>query len=231
NEKEALAAVERAKTEGYFAIKLYGSLDPAWVKPMADLAHKLGLRVHGHIPHGMRPLDAVRAGYDEITHINFVMMQAMPNDVVQTSNGIGRVLGTAKYAADVDLHSPAMTAFLDELAARHIAVDPTLVVMESGYVPDAGTYPPADVPYVATLPSQYARAFLSSAMAATPDLSRARMRASFAKLQALVGELNTHHVAILAGTDGQGIELVRELELYVAAGLTPQEALATATIV
>ena len=41
-----------------FGIKLYGSLDPKLVKPMADLAHKLGLRVHGHIPHGMRPLDA-----------------------------------------------------------------------------------------------------------------------------------------------------------------------------
>jgi len=29
--------------------------------------------------------DAVRAGYDEITHINYVMMQAMPDDVVQQS--------------------------------------------------------------------------------------------------------------------------------------------------
>ncbi len=34
----------------------------------------------------MRPLDAVRAGYDEITHINFVMMQAMPDDIVANSN-------------------------------------------------------------------------------------------------------------------------------------------------
>ena len=42
----------------------------------------------------MRPLDAVRAGYDEITHINFVMMQAMPDDVVATSNGMNRFVGT-----------------------------------------------------------------------------------------------------------------------------------------
>jgi len=227
---EALADVRRAKDEGYFAIKLYGSLDPAWVKPMVDLAHQLGLRVHGHIPHGMRPLAAVRAGYDEITHINFVMMQAMPDDVVATSNGINRVLGIARYAAGVDLHAKTMTEYLDELARRHIAVDPTLVTFEDFYVPDIGTYPAADAPYAATLPPQFARGFLSSAMAPTPEVSRARMRASFAKLEALVGELDRRHVTILAGTDGTGFELIRELELYVAAGLTPATALATATI-
>jgi hypothetical protein len=227
---EALADVHRAKDEGYFAIKLYGSIDPAWVKPMADLAHQLGLHVHGHIPHGMRPLDAVHDGYDEITHINFVMMQAMPDDVVQKSNTVARIMGTAKYAADVDLHSKAMTAYLDELAERHIVVDPTLVVLEATLVPDNGTYPPADAPYADTLPSQFSRGFLSSAMAPTPDVSRARMRASFAKLVALVGELHKRHMIILAGTDGSGFELIHELELYVQAGMTPAEALATATI-
>jgi Amidohydrolase family len=227
---EALADVHRAKDEGYFAIKIYGSADPAWVKPMADLAHQLGLHVHGHIPHGMRPLDAVRAGYDEITHINFVMMQAMPDDVVQKSNTVARIMGTAKYAADVDLHSKMMTAYLDELAQRHIVVDPTLVVLKASLVPDTGSCPPADAPYADTLPSQFARGFLQSAMAPTPDVSRARMRASFAKLQALVEELHKRHITILAGTDGNGFELIHELELYVQAGFTPADALATATI-
>jgi imidazolonepropionase-like amidohydrolase len=37
-------------------------------------------------------------------------------------------------------------------------------------------------------------------------------------------------IPIVAGTDGSGLELVRELELYVAAGFTPAAALATATI-
>ncbi len=230
NQDEALAAVHRAKDSGYFGIKLYGSLDPAWVKPMAALAHQLGLHVHGHIPHGMRPLDAVHDGYDEITHINFVMMQAMPDDIVKNSNGMNRFVGTGKFAKDVDLHSPKMTAYLDELAARHIAVDPTLVTFEDLYVPDQGTYPAADAPYADTLPSQFARGFLSSAMAPQPDLSRADMRASFAKLKALVAELNRRHIEVLAGTDGVGFELIRELQLYTEAGLTPEDALATATI-
>ena len=35
---------------------------------------------------------------------------------------------------------------------------------------------------------------------------------------------------IVAGTDGSGLELIRELELYVNAGFTTSEALASATI-
>ncbi len=52
-----------------------------------------------------------------------------------------------------------------------------------------------------------------------------------AKLAELVGELHRRRVSIVAGTDGSGLELVRELELYVAAGMSPADALATATIV
>ncbi len=162
--------------------------------------------------------------------INFVMMQAMPDDIVKDSNGMNRFVGTGKYAKDVDLHSKMMTAYLDELATMHIAVDPTLVTFEDLYVPDRGTYPPSDAPYADTLPSQFARGFLSSAMAPQADLSRADMRASFAKLKDLVAELNKRHIEVLAGTDGVGFELIRELQLYTEAGLSVEDALATATI-
>ena len=37
-------------------------------------------------------------------------------------------------------------------------------------------------------------------------------------------------VPIVAGTDGFGIEIVHELEIYLQAGLSAAEALATATI-
>jgi imidazolonepropionase-like amidohydrolase len=56
------------------------------------------------------------------------------------------------------------------------------------------------------------------------------MRESFPKLQHLVAALYRAGVPIVAGTDGAGVELVRDLELYVDAGLTPAEALTTATI-
>ncbi len=231
NEQEAIAAVRHAHEAGYFGVKLYGTLDSALVAPIAAEAHRLGLHVQGHIPRGMRPLEAVRAGYNEITHINFVMMQAMPDEVVQNSNGLPRFYGTARYAADVNLNSPEMRAYLDELARRHVAVDPTISVFEGGYVPEIGEIAAGYAPYIGTLPPQVERGLRAGSFAPTPEVSRDQMRRSQAALLNLVRELHRRNITIVAGTDGSGLELVRELELYVQAGFTPADALATATIV
>ncbi|MFT3727378.1 MAG: amidohydrolase family protein [Terricaulis sp.] len=231
NVQEAVAAVDRAHEDGYFGIKIYGSVDPSWVAPMAAEAHKLHMHVHGHIPAGMRPLDAIRAGYDEITHINFVMMQAMPDDVVAHSNGIARHMGMAQYAPDVDLRGPQMTAILNEMQQKHIAVDPTLVTFEQEYVPDSGDVSAAYAAFLGTMPPQVERGFRSGGLPPTAEVTRARMRAAQAALSNLVGELHRRHITIVAGTDGSGLELVRELELYVHAGFTPADAIASATIV
>ena len=66
------------------------------------------MHVHGHIPAGMRTTDAIADGYDEITHIYFVMMQAMPDSVVKVSNGIARMEGPGRYAKDIDLNAAPM---------------------------------------------------------------------------------------------------------------------------
>jgi Amidohydrolase family len=229
--QEGVAAVRRARAEGYFGVKFYGSLDPAWVAPMAREARRLGLRVHGHIPRGMRPLEAVRAGYNEITHINWVMMQAMPDAVIQQSNGLQRFYGPAQFGPDVDFNSPAMNSYFAELVRRHIAVDPTISTFEPLYVPEAGEMPAGYAPFAGTLPSQTERGLRAGGLLATPEISRARMREGFQALVRLIGELHRRGITIVAGTDGSGLELVRELELYVEAGMTPAEALATATII
>jgi hypothetical protein len=227
---EAVAAVRRAKADGFTGVKIYGSFNPAWVAPTAAEAHRLGLHVHGHVPAGMRPLDAVQDGYDEITHINFVMMQAMPQSVVDHSNTDQRMVGIGRYAADVDLAAPPIAGLVQTLQARHITVDPTLSVFESELVMEPGDLTPAYAPLLGTLPPEMERSFRAGGQAVPKGSSRAQFRRSFAKLQALVADLHAHHVRIVAGTDGFGPELIRELELYVAAGLTPAEALETATL-
>jgi imidazolonepropionase-like amidohydrolase len=223
--------VRKAKSEGFVGIKFYGTFNPAWVTATAAEAHRLGLHVHGHIPAGMRTMDAINDGYDEITHIYFVIMQAMPDSVVAKSNGIARLEGPGRYAKDVDLNADPMKSLITTMGQRKITSDPTLVVAESLLVPDNGDLSAAYAPYVGTLPPAMERGFRQGGLVVPPDLKRTDFRASFAKLSALVEAMHKAGVPIVAGTDGSGLELVRELELYVDAGFTPAEALASATMV
>ena len=99
SEAEAVALVRRAHENGFIGVKFYGTLDPKWLPAAIAEAKKLGLHVHGHIPAGMRPLDAVNAGYDEITHINWIIMQAMPDSVIRSRTASRGSRGPADTAA------------------------------------------------------------------------------------------------------------------------------------
>jgi imidazolonepropionase-like amidohydrolase len=231
SEAETIAAVDKIKAAGLWGVKFYTSMNPAWIAPGAAEAHKLGLHVHGHVPAGMRPLDAVRAGYDEVTHINFIMMQAMPQSVVDKANTAARLEGPAKYGKDVDLDSPEMKAFYAELAKRKTIIDPTLTVWEPLLTSDGSALSPEYAPYADIAPPAVARGWKISGYPLFDNLTRADFKKSFDKMVGLVGKLHDAGVRIVAGTDGYGLELVRELELYQEAGLSNAEALQTATIV
>jgi hypothetical protein len=178
----------------------------------------------------MRPSQAIDAGYDEVTHINMVVMEAMPDSVVEVSNGIARFNGPGQYAKDVDLDTEPMKSLIAKMVAKKTVVDPTLVTFEGMYVPENGELQEAYAAFQGTLPATTERYFRVGGFQPPEGVTRADWRASFAKLEALVSKLHKAGVPLVAGTDGGGLELVRELELYVRAGLTPGEALQTATI-
>ena len=230
NLDETLAAVRKIKANNLTAVKFYTSMNPAWIPPGAKLAHELGLHVHGHIPAGMRTLDAINAGYDEITHIYFATMQAMPQEVVDKANTTMRLLGPGKYFKDVNLDAEPMKTVIATMAQKHIVLDPTLVVVEGVLLADAGKPAPAYAPYVGTVPATVERGFKSGHIPYLPGMTRADAQASVDHMGEYVAKLFHAGVPIVAGTDGYGYELVRELELYVKGGLTTSEALATATI-
>ncbi|MDZ7627020.1 MAG: amidohydrolase family protein [Parvularculaceae bacterium] len=221
------------KDEGHLGVKLYGTINPEWVAPLAEEAHRLGMSVQGHIPAGMRPSAAVAAGYDGINHINFVVMDAMPDEVVETSNGLNRFFGPGKHAQHIDLNAEPMKGFIETLAAKQIVIDPTLTVYEQSFVPAQGEVAAAALPFVGVVPPQVERGFKSGGLVAPEgfDATREDMRASFLKLVETVRVMHEKGVPIVAGTDGYPSDLIRELELYVIAGMTNAEALATATSV
>lgn len=230
SQTQALELVDRAKDNGFIGVKFYGTFNRDWLPAAITEAHKLGLHVHGHIPVGMRPLEAIYDGYDEITHINWVIMQAMPDSVIRASNGIARFEGPGRYGKDVDLDGPAMHSLIAIMARKHIYSDPTMVAFEGLYVPDNGDLSPAYAPFAGTLPPVSERGFRTGGFAVPADLTRADYRASWARMVALLKKMHEEGVPIVAGTDGSGLEIVRELEIYQEAGFTPGQALAAATL-
>jgi imidazolonepropionase-like amidohydrolase len=229
--EKTLAAVRKIHAAGLTGVKLYTSMNPEWITPAAKLAHELVLHVHGHIPAGMRTLDAINAGYDEITHIYFATMQAMPDEIVARSNTTARLTGPGRYFKDVDLDAEPMRTVIKTMAEKKITLDPTLVVVEGVLLANAGTVSPAYTPYIGTLPPATERSFKAGPIPYPDGMTRADAVASVSKMGEYVNKLRAAGVPIVAGTDGYGMELVRELELYVDGGMTPAQALSTATIV
>ena len=230
SEAEAIALVDRAKANGFIGVKFYGTLNKDWLPAAAAEAHKQGLHVHGHIPVGMRPLEAITAGYDEVTHINWIVMQAMPDSVINESNGISDSKGrdaTRKISTSTASRSRTSSRRWRRRASTAIRPWSLSKVL---YVPENGDLSPAYSPFVGTLPPATERGFRTGGFAVPKDLTRADYRASWAKMVALLGKMHKAGVPIVAGTDGAGIEIVHELEIYVEAGFTPAEALATATL-
>jgi imidazolonepropionase-like amidohydrolase len=128
-----------------------------------------------------------------------------------------------------------LKSLIATMAERHIVSDPTLVSAETLYTPENGDLPPAYAPFVGALPPAVERGFRQGGyrqgrFAPPAGVTRADYRASFKKLEDLVGAMHRAGVPTVAGTDGTGMELVRELELYIDAGFTPSEALASATL-
>ncbi len=229
---EAIAAVRRIKAAGLWGVKFYTSMNPAWIAPAAAEAHKLGLHVHGHVPAGMKPSEAVAAGYDELTHLNFVVMESMPREVIDKANTRQRVEGPARYFKDVDLDAPLMSGFVADLARKKTIVDPTIVIFEGMFTQDGGKPQPAYAPYMGIISPVLERSvFTAGGYPLIEGLTRDDYRKSYAKMVDLVGRLHKAGVMIVAGTDGWGIELIRELEIYQRAGFSPAEAIQSATIV
>ncbi len=229
NEEEARKAIDFFAGRGYEGLKIYSSIKPELVPMMTRYAHEKGLRVSGHIPAGMRAEQAIDAGYDEIQHANMLFLNFMP-DVTDTRTP-ARFTAVAERAADLDLNSPEVRAFIEKLRAKNIVVDPTVTVFEGMFTSRTGTLSPSYAMIADRLPPQVRRGLLTGGLP-VPEGMDERYRASFRKMLDLIAALHRAGVTIVAGTDGlAGFTLQRELELYVQAGIPVKDVLRIATLV
>ena len=224
----AKEAVDWYAEQGFHQIKIYNSFRPEWVAPIASYAHERGLRVSGHIPAFMRAEEAVRDGYDEIQHINQVMLNffAGPKDDTRT---LARFYLIADHAYALDLNSPRVRAFVDLLKGHGTVIDPTLATFEAMFVQKQGEMNPSYAAIASHLPVLQQREWRTNSMNVT-EKNVKRYRASYARMVEFTGNLYRAGVPLVAGTDEiEGFTLHRELELYVQAGIPAAEALRIAT--
>lgn len=226
---EGLRQVRWYADHGYRRLKLYNSIRPEWVAPLAAEAHRLGLKVHGHVPAFMTSDQALLDGYDEIAHVNQLVLSWVigPLDDTRTPfrfTALGERLGT------VDLGSERVRRTVALLKERDATLDPTLAIFQQMLLGRPGRTSPADTPWLDHMPVAMQRARRGSMLDLVPA-GYAAYEASWQRLQEVVALLHREGVRLVPGTDdAAGFMLISELEAWVAAGIPAADALTAATL-
>lgn len=244
----ARAVVDRIAGEGWAAVKAYSMLDEPTYLALAEAAHDARLPLVGHIPERVALATAIAAGQDGMEHFGRVAMaystaearmidelrSAMADGADQA--GIFAVMAARNRIVLETWDETLCANVLHSLAEAAMRVSPTLVVADFY----TGNWPAPDAPRMRMMPADVRAAW------GRPDF---RLEAMTDEVRALAEDsialdrrtfLMAHRagVPILTSTDASfanpylfhGFSLLDELDLYVAIGLTPREALYTATI-
>lgn len=211
--EEAIAAVDRYKENGFIQIKIYSSVKPAIVKAICDEAHRLGLTVTGHIPMNMTLMQGVDSGMDMVNHVQYVFSVMKKN----------------KKDFSIDLTDSTNVAVLDFIKSHHTVIDPTLGVFEMAFrsLKDSITI---IEPAFATIPTPMQPLFINTGSGDSNQIKSGKI--IMKDFEEITNALYKDGIPIIAGTDMgfPGYSVFRELELYVQSGLTPMQAIQTATI-
>ena len=199
---EGRAVVNRYHAAGFQQIKLYTFLEPDVIRAITAEAHRLGMTVTGHVPKVFDAYQGIEAGMDQINHLNYV------STIMRGPEGPEKAI-----------------QFLKE---HHTVVDPT-----AGWGEMASHSKEVNVesfePGIKHAPFVLDVKFRGMGS----NTTAAQMQSRQANTLATIGALHKAGIPIIPGSDTGlvGYGLLRELELYVQAGMTPLEAIQSATIV
>ncbi|MET0245585.1 MAG: amidohydrolase family protein [Sphingomonas sp.] len=230
SEAAAIDAVRWYAARGYWQIKVYNSMNPAWVPAIAREAKRLGMGLTGHIPAFTNADEMIAAGYDEVTHVNQLMLGWVLDPKEDTRTPL-RLTGM-KRTAGLDLDSPRVRKTIDTMVARKIALDPTAVTLELLMLSRDGTPSPAVASYIDHLPIGLQRRRRQAiAPIAGPDDDRAYL-GGFDTVKRVLKRLHDRGIILLPGTDDQtGLSVHRELQIFGEAGIPTADVLRLGTLV
>ena len=226
--EEALERVDFYAAHGYMQIKLYSSIDPEWVDDIAERTHAHGMRLSGHIPAFMSAEQAVRAGYDEIQHINMLFLNFLAGDREDTRKQLRFTL-YGDEAGSLDFDSQKVKNFIALLRDNNVTVDLTAAIFDTQLVHLPGEPDPTFATVIDHLPATIARGLYKPDMD-MGDMVDAWARSAIAQ-ETMIRTLHENGVQIVPGSDHMAAFTIhRELELYARAGIPYADVLKIATL-
>lgn len=235
------AALDREQRDRVDFVKITDStLTPELFLYALSEAGRRGLRTSGHIPMALTVSQAVEAGISSIEHLDYAFKAGVKDEAsIAADFAAGRITraqATTRLHAGFD-RDTALAAYR-RFAAQGVAVTPTL---DGGRIIDFLDSEPHDKDaYLAYIGPGLRKTYqwrVQRAAQATPAQVQER-HARYAEVAAVLPLLQQAGVPIMAGTDAgflnsynyPGIGLHNELSLYVREGLTPAQALVSATV-
>ncbi|MBY0215889.1 amidohydrolase family protein [Paenibacillus illinoisensis] len=232
-EEEAREAVRHNAEIGAGHIKVYSWLPRSLFLAVMDGSKKFGLPVVGHLPVEVRASEAVQLGFKSIEHLHglFIGTSSIENELfenVDMSDLLGYSL--AEIEASQHYDSEKADKLFRTFKEKEVWPVPTMVT----YFNMAKTEIDPRSKYVPTAVQEY----WAEVIRATPPEQTELMAAINSTTPGLVKKLNDAGVPMLAGTDSSyemtnfiyGVSFHDELEMLVKSGLTPLQALQTATL-
>lgn len=228
-EDEALDAVRWYAARGFHQVKLYNSMNPKWSAAAVAEAHRLGLRATGHVPAFTTADAMIEAGYDELTHINQIMLGWVLGPEEDTRTLLR--LTALRRLATLDLQSPQVRKTMDRIVERKVAVEPTIAIHENLLLNQPGEIPRGVADIFPNMPPEWQRGVRQAWTDMSAPGDREAYAGAWQKLLATVREMRERGVFLIPGTDlGGGLSFHRELMLFEAIDFTPAETLRRATL-
>ncbi len=226
---EAIGAVRKYAARGFWQGKLYNSMNPAWAPAVVAEAHRLGMRVAGHVPAFSNADAMIAAGFDEITHVNQLMLGWVLNPDEDTRT-LFRFTAMRRFPA-LDVQSVKVQATLDSMVVRHVAHEPTIGIHELGLTALDGRPNPGAIDYIDHMPPAEQRQLKQALFGTDTPQQRAEYVAAYAKVLETLTAMNAKGILLIPGTDlGGAFAYHRELELFTKVGMTPAQVLSRATL-
>jgi hypothetical protein len=171
----------------------------------------------------------IAAGFDEITHVNQLMLGWVLNPGEDTRT-LFRFTAQARFPG-LDLKSDKVTKTLDAMVAKQVAHEPTIAIHELGLTALDGVPNPGAVDYIDHMPPSEQRQLKQALFGADTPKQRADYVAAFAKIKETLAEMHRRGIMLIPGTDlGGGFTYHRELELFGQLGMSPADVLSRATL-